>query len=371
MTGRARSRSPMPGEENRSNPHASSTRWRHQESSAFSKYAGSQQAGEAREPTAGGNTSDLASFINKSSRIEHDGNGGGGNYKPVMVAAGHADGDARPEDAAEDGRGVEHEDGKLIVCGPLLNYRHMEDGRWHGSVLVVVRGGGTEVIFQPSLIIRRVGAAGQLPSATEQANGAADDKEGGTRVESQRLYSDSRNTFWSFDIVVPIEEVEVKFEYFIPELRYSTDYKPKVNSFFVPAANESMRIMFHSCNGFSVGTDEDAWSGACLWRDVMRKHEAAPYHVMLGGGDQIYNDGIRVNGPLRPWTEIHNPQKRRDFPFPDKLRAECDDYYLKNYIRWYNTEPFSTANGQIPQLNIWDDHDVSQRPQKGATAEAN
>lgn len=26
----------------------------------------------------------------------------------------------------------------------------------------------------------------------------------------------------------------------------------------------------------------------------------------------------------------------------------------------YGTEPFSSANGQIPQLNMWDDHDVSR-----------
>jgi hypothetical protein len=24
----------------------------------------------------------------------------------------------------------------------------------------------------------------------------------------------------------------------------------------------------------------------------------------------------------------------------------------------YSTEPFASANGQIPQLNLWDDHDV-------------
>ena len=196
---------------------------------------------------------------------------------------------------------------------------------------------------------------------------AAPHRETRGRAYTQREKSKQHSVHWLEEPVyrdkllyvdVPIEVNEVKHEYFLPELRYSTDYKPQKNSFFVPAENESMRIMFHSCNGFSVGTDEDAWSGACLWNDVMRKHEAAPYHVMLGGGDQIYNDGIRVNGPLRPWTDIHNPQKRRDYPFPEKLRAECDDYYLKNYIRWYNTEPFSTANGQIPQLNIWDDHDV-------------
>ena len=104
----------------------------------------------------------------------------------------------------------------------------------------------------------------------------------------------------------------------------------------------------------------------------------------LGGGDQIYNDGIRVKGPLRAWTDIANPivcaplllllrrilslatsfslrscrypmllnslrplepymrsradsnvdQKRRDFPFPEELRLRCDEYYVNNYIRW-------------------------------------
>ena len=84
----------------------------------------------------------------------------------------------------------------------------------------------------------------------------------------------------------------------------------------------------------------------------------ADVRFRIGGGDQIYNDSIRVSGPLREWTVIGNPKKRREYPFPEKLRQECDDFYLKNYLRWYSTEPFATANGQIPQLNIWDDHDI-------------
>lgn len=28
----------------------------------------------------------------------------------------------------------------------------------------------------------------------------------------------------------------------------------------------------------------------------------------------------------------------------------------------YSMEPFAAANGQIPQLNIWDDHDVCLLP---------
>ena len=119
-----------------------------------------------------------------------------------------------------------------------------------------------------------------------------------------------------------------------------------------------LSVADRNATGFSVGTDEDAWSGPALWNDVVRRHAEAPFHVMIGGGDQIYNDGIRVDGPLRPWTDIGNPKKRRDFPFDEKMRAECDEYYLQNYIRWYSTEPFANCNGQIPQLNIWDDHDI-------------
>lgn len=40
------------------------------------------------------------------------------------------------------------------------------------------------------------------------------------------------------------------------------------------------------------------------------------------------------------------------------MRSRCDDFYFNNYARWYSTEPFKSANAQIPQLNIWDDHDI-------------
>jgi hypothetical protein len=317
--------------------------------------------GKAREPTTGNTTGDLAEFLNKT-RIEPEGDSshGGANYKPLTVAAGHAEGDDQPHDAPEDGRGPGINDGKEIVCGPLLNYRRMDQGNWIGSVLVVVKGGGKTPLYQPRLALRPASAVKQLATG---ADGVTDGPANGTTsgdslIESNCLYSDARNTFWQFDVVVPMGETERQFEYEVPEMRYSTDYKPRLNRFFIPALTESMRIMFHSCNGFSVGTDEEAWSGAALWNDVMRKHGEVPFHVMVGGGDQIYNDGIRVNGPLRPWANIGNPKKRREYPFPEKLRVECDDYYLKNYIRWYNIQPFAYANGQIAQLNIWDDHDV-------------
>ena len=254
-----------------------------------------------------------------------------------------------------------------VFCGPLLNYRGMSDADsknpiWHGSVLIVTNIGD----HLPVLELDRVASdnASTEPMLNGIRGAAADNGNGITSNSSRicstvKLYSDQMNAFWRFDISVPLGESETRWQYLIPNARYSSNRQSLVldtQTFVVPAANQSMRIMFHSCNGFSVGTDEAAWSGPALWNDVLRVHKEKPFHVMVGGGDQIYNDGIRVDGPLRPWTSIHNPIKRQKAPFGEELSKECDKFYCDNYIRWFSTEPFATANGQIPQVNIWDDH---------------
>lgn len=327
------------------NPYASSTRWRHEESSAYRRHANSQMA--ARDPEVRGQTTDLAKFLN-STRVAPEDNPAGprepgaSKSKPIVIDPEHAAAVGEPEPENVDPTQAVPQDGKTIACGPLLNYKHMDGNQWHGSVLVVTKGGGKEPAPAPTLILRQAGSSSDFGSPSgPAANGngetsvkAVSKASGSAEVQGICLYSDARNTFWRFNIDVEMEEVETKWEYALPGLRFVSKTKPHVNSFFVPATTESMRIMFHSCNGFSVGTDEDAWSGPALWNDVMRRHNEAPFHVMVGGGDQIYNDGIRVNGPLREWTNIGNPKKRREFPFPEKLRSECDDYYLKNYLRW-------------------------------------
>jgi len=235
----------------------------------------------------------------------------------------------------------------MVICGPLLNYRrmsgeHTDSPVWHGSVLVVT-------------------TPGQSPEELRLSYVGGDSSEVIGTFPGVRLFEDPRKAFWRFEIEVPFREQESTWEYAIPRMASARGDKPNVSApkrFSVPSRHESMRIMFHSCNGFSVGTDEEAWSGPALWNDVLRMHKQQPFHVMIGGGDQIYNDGVRVNGPLRPWTDIANPHKRREYPFNEEMRAKCDEYYFNNYVRWYNTEPFASANAQIPQINIWDDHDI-------------
>ncbi|KAL2067156.1 hypothetical protein VTL71DRAFT_1580 [Oculimacula yallundae] len=363
--------------------HASANRWRHQESSAFRAHAAPRGA-DAR-----GSSKDLTNFLN-GDRVEAPGAAQNGDGTPTYSAQ---------HDPVGHDKNAEGTHGSLEVkCGPLLNYRRMENETWFGSVLVITKGGGLgDSPEVPELKLRAAPAGRQLNDAVSNGNGVPQEARGDNNgvvngvdysnfqqpqhdvsrngaptngastnghasneltSRGTKLYSDRDNTFWRFDLQVPMHQSELKCEYEIPSLVFTSGGKTDKQTFYIPAITESMRIMFHSCNGFSVGTDEDAYSGACLWNDVQREHAKAPFHVMLGGGDQIYNDGIRVGGPLREWTDIGNPHKRKEYPFPESLRKSCDEYYANNYIKWYSTEPFAGANGQIPQLNLWDDHDI-------------
>ncbi|KAI5304451.1 hypothetical protein KEM56_006481 [Ascosphaera pollenicola] len=238
-----------------------------------------------------------------------------------------------------------------VVCGPLLNYKGMleensEKPLWKGSVLIVTHPGQQK----PILHLRCLGPAkGELLNRNKEP----------TVIEGAKLYADLDKEFWRFSITVATQPFEACWEYTIPRFNavHANEMPPRW-CFFIPAAQKSMRSMFHSCNGFSIGTDMDVWKGPNLWKEVMRIHEKQPFHCMIGGGDQIYNDSIRIDGPLRAWTDISNPHKRRGHDFSETMRAECDNYYSENYVKWFSGEEFAKANSQIPQINVWDDHDI-------------
>lgn len=258
-----------------------------------------------------------------------------------------------------------------VLCGPLLNYKSMSSVHsgapsWHGTVLIVTKPGKGH----PHLSLRFLGLAHGDQGWKSNGHESDSHSEGGSLLSSRHqrsirgtlLYEDPAKAFWRFDLELPLQEFEARWKYNIPHTRYVSAVglpKSSAHIFVVPGCSQSMRIMFHSCNGFSVGIDEEAWSGPALWNDVLRVHEKKPFHVMVGGGDQIYNDNVRVDGPLRAWTEIGNPRRRREYPFDAKMRNECDEFYFQNYIKWFSTEPFASANHQIPQINIWDDHGKS------------
>lgn len=173
-------------------------------------------------------------------------------------------------------------------------------------------------------------------------------------IQGFRLYSDPARdvTFWRFNIEVELSDKQERIAYRINE-------GPAIG-FWVPAKGQSMNIMFHSCNGFSLSVDRNKFSGPDpLWRDVLNEHQTRPFHVMIGGGDQLYCDKVmQESEQFEEWTRIKNPHHKNNAPFSPAFKAELETFYLNHYAACFSRGLFSLANCQIPMVNIWDDHDI-------------
>ena len=170
-------------------------------------------------------------------------------------------------------------------------------------------------------------------------------------VRGFRLHAERGCTFWRFNIEVELRDRQQRIAYRIN--------RGPCNSFWVPAKGQSMNTMFHSCNGFSIGAKANTLSGPDpMWRDVLNNHQTRPFHVMIGGGDQIYNDEVGDDCDLfTEWLEIRNPFHKHNAPFTQEMQTQLEDFYFENYCMWFSMGLFSLANSQIPMVNIWSDRE--------------
>ncbi|KAJ0420062.1 hypothetical protein BJY00DRAFT_301710 [Aspergillus carlsbadensis] len=173
-------------------------------------------------------------------------------------------------------------------------------------------------------------------------------------VSGARLYADSGRdvTFWKFNIEIELGEQQQR-------VAYRLNQGPALG-FWVPARGQSMNIMFHSGNGFSPGVDSSKLCGPDpLWRDVLNEHQTRPFHVMIGGGDQIFNDKVTAESlHFQEWLKIKDPSEKYGTPLNAEFKAELESSYLENYARGFSQGLFSLANSQIPMVNIWNDHEI-------------
>lgn len=171
-------------------------------------------------------------------------------------------------------------------------------------------------------------------------------------VRGFRLHRERGYTFWRFNIEVELRDRQQRIAYRIN--------RGPSTGFWVPARGQSMNIMFYSCNGFSINVNTNEFSGPDpLWRDVLNTHQSQPFHVMIGGGDQIYNDLCMQDVPLfRDWLTIKNPLHKHNAPFTAEMREQLEHFYLERYAACFSQGLFAMANSQIPMVNMWDDHDI-------------
>ncbi|KAI1305404.1 hypothetical protein EDD11_004995 [Mortierella claussenii] len=219
-------------------------------------------------------------------------------------------------------------------CGPLLRYQNMDlqHGYWIGSVMMV----------------SKASSYGQPPPVLTWSDGRSAPQ----HVTAQAVDNFQQSVFWRFALVIPQDPHATK------KITYSVNQGPQY-WFFIAGRSESFRWMFYSCNGFSSTTDAVAIGGANpLWNDVLAKHTEHPYHVMIGGGDQLYCDSLLSEKEMLEWLSLSAIIEREKTICHPHWRDTIERYYFNRYCTWFSKGTYGQALAAIPTINMWDDHDT-------------
>lgn len=247
-----------------------------------------------------------------------------------------------------------------IVCGPVLRLRYVDykTDLYHGSILIVTRNKGQEDAPQ---IKYTTG-----PSHPSSENSPLRYGEFEPTMFYSETFEGSEIHMYRYNVMLSLTEYE-------QTVKYTVNGDSKMHyRFFIPSRNTDFNVISYSCNGFSVSTNTTTFKGS-MWFDIMNKHSDVHYNVMLGGGDQIYSDGISLfSDKVREWVETKDPLKKRNMVADDAFKKDLSHFYMKEYLEWYgyghwkgSTENskttqtcFPIALATIPSVNIWDDHDT-------------
>ncbi|GIM06459.1 hypothetical protein Vretimale_10772 [Volvox reticuliferus] len=170
------------------------------------------------------------------------------------------------------------------------------------------------------------------------------------------LYSWRNWRFWRFQMHVMCSAT--------PHwLRYQLNLVPE-HTFTValPARDQAWSWALYTCNGLDNPGNKDSTGGLQpLWSDIMSQHAQQPLHVLVGGGDQIYNDAV-FDGPLlKGWDHTlkqSDTSNKASIPFTDEMRQEVEEFYFSHYCVHFSQPVYAQALASIPSVNIWDDHDI-------------
>lgn len=158
-------------------------------------------------------------------------------------------------------------------------------------------------------------------------------------------------------------------------ITYSLPGEKRAHHFFVPAKGQEPNILFTSCNGYQSEIDRKSVGGITpMWGEINARHREEHLHLQLGGGDQIYADGL-INNPkkctseptlgkthgvfalpsLQPWIKAKTSMAFATFT--EEMAQEVDEFYFGHYMRHYNELEFKETMASVPAVNQPDDHD--------------
>jgi hypothetical protein len=169
------------------------------------------------------------------------------------------------------------------------------------------------------------------------------------------LYQYKVYHFYRYDVCIPQKSEKQSVTYTVGGYDYTI---------VVPGAETKLRWAFFSCNGFSndvaMEKRDTVYGGdQPLWNDLLKRHEAEPFHFMVGGGDQLYCDDVFNDAPLvKAWNKLPTMDEKYEAEATEELREQVYQYYFNNYLHFFNLGGFARAMRTIPFIFGIDDHDI-------------
>ncbi|EMD34460.1 hypothetical protein CERSUDRAFT_97712 [Gelatoporia subvermispora B] len=272
-----------------------------------------------------------------------------------------------------------------FMAGPLLRYDTVdEQGVWRGAAMIITADAGSTYEPYPTLTFlydpASPGSLSRTPSKLQKGGAQAYElgphpadpnsnmpvavmseaaESSATlvhrQVPGQEIWVYNSNggtfTFWRFMIEIPLAQNEMR-------VYYSVNGGQQFQ-FYVPGRTQNMRWAAYSCNGFSAGVNADDFCGPGfrsgydpVWTDLLAHHAEEPFHALVGGGDQLYCDGIVREPELQEWVKESKPEKKRTLPVTGEMLSAIDRFYFNHYCQVFRSGAFARANSSIPMLNM-------------------
>ncbi|KAJ1675564.1 hypothetical protein EV182_001025 [Spiromyces aspiralis] len=222
------------------------------------------------------------------------------------------------------------------IFGPCILFKNINlaEIKWEGSCMIIVPSAA-----QPPVLYVQDGS--NPPESIQP-------------IALETVY---RSTFWRFDLSFPMDYSKEK------TISYRVNNVGPQYSFTIPAQQTQLRWCFWSCNGWSLSVKEEdkqkLGGDNVVWDDLLEKHRTFPFHLMVGGGDQLYADEVWALKVLQPWLAIKKKSDARDAPFTDEMERQVDTFYFIHYVkRFFFDNRMGEAITTIPYAFIIDDHDI-------------
>ncbi|KAF8580672.1 hypothetical protein K439DRAFT_1648118 [Ramaria rubella] len=282
-----------------------------------------------------------------------------------------------------------------VMCGPLLRYDTVDSrGYYHGACLLVTADAGSVYDPHPCLLLewdpersrtkKHFGGHARMLSSRSIAPMAMELPIGLPPILASRppIYSEPYTsiatvpgpraqkevipgqeiwvydsgtttcTFWRFMFEIPLDQTEMS-------VRYRINQGPEFE-FFVPGRDQNMRWAAYSCNGFSAGVNPEDFRGPGflngsdpVWTDLLEKHSETPYHLLVGGGDQLYCDALTREPELQEWVNTKILSQKKEYPLTEEILSAIDRFYFSHYCLVFRSGVFARANSIM-----LDDHDL-------------